>query len=152
VDRYKTHLGWAGTVGYSSVLNAFRHQRSKHPGCCGSGSSPGCAQRLSASKIKTPPARCSRKAALWRAQRLSASKIKTQTPSCRKSRWRCCAQRLSASKIKTRRHHRQRLPVRVPVLNAFRHQRSKHPPRRNCAQCSPGAQRLSASKIKTHWH
>ena len=109
----------------SSVLNAFQHQRSNHFGLEEELLLVECAQRFSASKIKSQMRAQLIYGYPLSAQRFSASKIKSQLQASLLIQSHMRAQRFSASKIKSLQEEKkgQSYPY---VLNAFQHQRSNH--------------------------
>ena len=150
-SKIMSHLpprpGW---MPIDRVLNAFRHQRSGHR-CAGKGTDElvFSAQRLSASKIRSPVTSASGEINATSAQRLSASKIRSPLSTPQPSKTGTSAQRLSASKIRSRTIQVHNI-AKQPVLNAFRHQRSGHARLSSSTSSTVGAQRLSASKIRSH--
>ena len=125
-QRTKHGAGRRVGVLLKAVLNAFRHQRTKHSVLLTAMLCLSSAQRLSASTNETPAHHTRMLLALRRrAQRLSASTNETQPSRSRRRRMGRCAQRLSASTNETL--GRVHTPIGLQrVLNAFRHQRTKH--------------------------
>ena len=132
-----------------AVLNAFRHQRTKHCRCVWKMMpTQSGAQRLSASTDETPGV----------TSNVSITVKECSTPfgingrnTARRRRRRAaarCAQRLSASTDETL-VLAVRCKKRARVLNAFRHQRTKHRREPSLLRRALSAQRLSASTDET---
>ncbi len=132
------------------VLNAFRHHCSFHSARAATDPETRRCSTPFGIIVRSTPKSSPAAHHLPSAQRLSASLFVPRRWRQDRRPCRVCAQRLSASLFVPRRGY-HRAPVRIDVLNAFRHHCSFHAPSATPSDlAAPSAQRLSASLFVPH--